>query len=332
MRTLVDLPKTDLHVHLEGSIRAATVVELADKNKVKTPPCLRDGRFHFRDLADFIAQYGTLEPCLSDVSDFRRVAYEFCEDEAAEGIRYCEVTFTLPGHGERFGDWHPPLEAVLDGLGQGAARFGVSVGVVLDIVRGFSLELAQRTLDCALHYQDRGVVALGLAGLEVGNPPERFAGLFRQARDAGLHSVPHAGEALGAESVRGAVDSLGAERIGHGIRVVEDPWLVEELRTRGVPLEVCVTSNVRTGVVPSIWEHPLPRLLEAGLVVTLNSDDPSLFDAPLAGEYEIARSEFGLSDEELADVARNGIRASFADEDTKRALLAGVERWLTDET
>jgi adenosine deaminase len=146
-------------------------------------------------------------------------------------------------------------------------------------------------------------VALGLTGLEAGNPPERFADVFRRTKDAGLRAVPHAGEAAGPESIRGALESLGAERIGHGIRVLEDPSLVAELRARAIPLEVCVTSNVHTGVVPSIGMHPLPKLLEAGLTVTLNSDDPSMFSSPLAGEYELAREVFHLSDDELADIA-----------------------------
>jgi adenosine deaminase len=328
VRSLRALPKTDLHVHLEGSIRAATLVELAAKNGSSPPACLRDGRFHFRDFDDFIAQYETVEPCLAERSDFFRIAYEFCEDEAAEGVHYCEVTFTVPGHGQRFGDWDAPVAAVLDGLRAGETDFGIGFGLVLDVVRGFSSEIAHRTLDVAIRHQALGVVALGLAGLEAGNPPERFAAVFRSAKDAGLHSVPHAGEAVGPESIRGALDALGAERIGHGIRALEDPSLVAELRAREIPLEVCVSSNVRTGVVPSTVMHPLPKLLEAGLTVTLNSDDPSMFSSPLAGEYELAREVFHLSDDELAGIARNGIRASFSDDATKRTLLIAVDSWL----
>jgi adenosine deaminase len=331
VRPLRDLPKTDLHVHLEGSIRPATLLDLAAKNGVSPPGCLREGQFHFRDFDDFIAQYETVEPCLADPSDFSRIAHEFCEDEAAQGVRYCEVTFTVPGHGQRFGDWDAPVAAVLEGLWAGGTDFGMGFGLVLDVVRGFSLEVAQRTLDVALRHRQSGVVALGLAGLEAGNPPERFAAVFRQAKDARLHAVPHAGEVAGPESIWGALQSLGAERIGHGIRALEDPSLVAELRARAIPLEVCVSSNVRTGVVPSIATHPLPKLLEAGLTVTLNSDDLSMFSSPLAGEYELAREVFHLSDDELADIARNGIRASFADDATKTTLLMAVDSWLAYE-
>src|SRR5262249_50740191 len=158
----------------------------------------------------------------------------------------------------------------------GWTDFGIGSGLVLDVVRGFSPEVAQRTLEVALRHRQLGVVALGLGGFEAGNPPQRFADVFQRAKDAGLHAVPHPGEAAGPESIRGALESLGAERIGHGIRALEDPSLVAELRARAIPLEVCVTSNVRTGVVPSIVMHPLPKLLEAGLTVTLNSDDPSM--------------------------------------------------------
>src|SRR5262249_50141275 len=212
------------------------------------PARLRDGRFHFRDFDDFIAQYEAVEPCLAEPSDFYRIAHEFCEDEAAQGVRCCEVTFTVPGHGQRFGDWDAPVAAVLDGLRAGWTDFGIGSGLVLDVVRGFSPEVAQRTLEVALRHRQLGVVALGLGGFEAGNPPQRFADVFQRAKDAGLHAVPHAGEAAGPESIRGALESLGAERIGHGIRALEDPSLVAELRARAIPLEVCVTSNVRTGV------------------------------------------------------------------------------------
>jgi adenosine deaminase len=331
VRRLVDLPKADLHVHLEGSIRPRTLLDLAVKNGVRPPECLRGGQFYLRDFADFIDQYETIEPCLADRSDFFRIAYEFCEDEAAEGVRYCEVTFTVPGHGTRVGDWNTPVAAVLEGLRAGESDFAIEVGLVLDVVLGFSLEVAERTLEVALGHMEQGVVALGQAGLEPGNPPERFADVFRRAKDAGLHAVPHAGEAAGPESIWGAIESLGAERIGHGIHALDDPALIRELRERHLPLEVCVTSNVRTGVVPTMREHPLPKLLKAGLTLTLNSDDPSLFSSPLAGEYELARAVFGLTEDDLADLARNGIRASFADDGTKSTLLGAIDAWMTHD-
>jgi adenosine deaminase len=265
--------------------------------------------------------------CLREPEDFRRIAYEFCEDEAAEGVRYAEVTFSLPEHGFNWGDWDTPVAAVLDGFAAGGRACGVTCRLIIDAVRNFPLDGAERAMRVALRYRDAGVVALGLGGSEK-DPPEPFAEIFRAARDGGLHSVPHAGETAGAESIRGAVYALGAERIGHGIRVLEDPVLVEDLRARELPLEVCLTSNVASGVVRRIEDHPFPRLLAAGLVVTLNSDDPSMFRSPLAGEYALARTVFGLDDVALAERARCGVRASFAEETRKNTLLAEIDHWL----
>jgi adenosine deaminase len=181
----------------------------------------------------------------------------------------------------------------------------------------------------AVVHRDAGVFGVGLGGEEK-HPPEPYAPIFAEARDAGLHSIPHAGETGGPASIRGALDALGAERIGHGIRVVEDLDLVAELRERQIPLEVCPTSNVMTKVVPSMELHPLPRLLEAGLLVTLNSDDPSMFTSPLAGEYRACRSVFGMNDEALAAISRAGVVASFADEVTKRELAEAIDAWLAE--
>jgi adenosine deaminase len=196
-------------------------------------------------------------------------------------------------------------------------------------VRGIDLELSRRAMRVAVAHRDAGVFGVGLGGEET-HPPEPYASIFDEARDAGLRSVPHAGETGGPASIRGALDALGAERIGHGIRVLEDPDLVAELRDRQIPLEVCPTSNVMTKVVPSMDLHPLPRLLEAGLLVTLNSDDPSMFSSPLAGEYEACRTTFGMDDTALAALAHAGVAASFADGDTKRGLADAIAAWLAD--
>jgi adenosine deaminase len=314
-------------VHLEGSIRPATLLELAERYGAAAPAALRRGRWTFADFADFIAQYAWSCECLRVPDDFVRIGREFCEDAADEGVRYAEVTFTIASHAVRYaGDWDTPIEAVLEGFRLGRAATGVTCRLVLDHDRGFPIELADATLEAALRHRD-GVVALGL-GADERHPPEPYGPVFQRALAAGLHSVPHAGEAAGPASIWGALRTLGAERIGHGIRALEDPLLVAELKDRQVPLEVCLTSNVRTAVVPSIARHPLRQLLAAGLVVTLNSDDPAMFDSPLLGEYELARNAFAMTDEELAQVAIAGVRASFMEVPSKVQLAAQIDEWL----
>lgn len=329
-RDLRALPKTDLHVHLEGAMRASTVVELAERYGVDLPEGLREGRYEFRDLLHFIDEWLASIACLRSPEDFRRIALEFCADEAAEGVRYAEVSLSLADHADRFTDWDAVVEGVLEGLAEGEGEHGVRSQLSIDVVRGIDLELSRRAMRVAVAHRDAGVFGVGLGGEET-HPPEPYASIFDEARHAGLRSVPHAGETGGPASIRGVLDALGAERIGHGIRVLEDPDLVAELRERRIPLEVCPTSNVMTKVVPSMELHPLPRLLAAGLLVTLNSDDPSMFSSPLAGEYEACRSVFGMDDDALAGLAHAGVIASFADEVTKHALAEAIDAWLAQE-
>jgi adenosine deaminase len=326
MRDLLTLPKVDLHVHLEGSMRPSTVAELAARHGVDLPDDLREGRYVFRDFRHFIDQWVIGLECLRNLEDFRRIAYEFCEDQRAQGIRYAEVSFSLPEHGSRLGDWDGPVLSVLEGFAEGERDVGITCRPYIDLVRGLPMELSRLALRSAIRHRDDGVFAVGLGGDER-HPPERYEDLFRQARDAGLRSLPHAGETAGPESVRGAIEALGADRIGHGFRLLEDPQLVEEVRDRGIPLDVSLTSNVMTRVVASVEEHPLRRLLEAGLHVTLNDDDPSMFSSRLGDEYALARRALGLTDEELADLALAGVRASFADERTRAELERDIGSW-----
>ncbi len=327
MRDLRRLPKTDLHIHLEGAIRPATLRDLALRNGRALPPALSGDTYAFRDSDEFFELNGLVRDCLADAADFHRVAYELCEDLAAQGIRYAEVSFTLGTHAARLGDWDMPLEAALAGLADGRSAFGVTCGLVLDNARKRPVELAWQTLRVAERRPGQGIVGFGLAGRE-DYPALPFAEVFRAARTVGLHAVPHAGEMRGPESIREALDVLGAERIGHGIGAVQDRALLVELRERAIPLEVCPGSNVALGLVPSLAAHPLPRLLAAGVTAVLCSDVPALFGSPLLGEYEATRHVFGLDDHALADLARGGIRASFADDATKADLLRDVDAWV----
>lgn len=327
VRELRTLPKPELHVHLEGSLRPPTVLELAAGHGLEPPPQLRGDEWRFRDFDDFITAYQAVLRCLRRPDDFRRMAYEFCEDARDQGVRYAETTLSIAAYGPRLDDWDGPIEWVLEGFAAGERDYGVRCRLVLDVVRNYPRELARPTLETALRHRPY-VVALGLGGDEARFGPEQFVDVFEDAAAAGLPAVPHAGEAAGAHSVRVAVEQLHARRIGHGIRALEDPELIEELRDRQVALDVCPTSNVFTAIVPSLEEHPLPRLLDAGLLVTLNSDDPPMFGTSLLGEYELARRVFELPDAELAALARAGIDASFLPEEDKVPLRRAVASWL----
>jgi len=329
MGDLFALPKAHLHLHLEGSIRPGTLAEIANRHRLDLPACARDG-YRFRDFADFNLQYRAIRSCLQEGRDFRRIAFELCQDEAAQGVRYAEVTFTLGAHGPRLGNWEMPLESVLEGFAEGEHKFGIKIRLIIDHGRSRPIELAWQALRTALRYRDLGIVGFGLGGDEK-HPPEQFAAVFHAAVDGGLHSVPHAGEITGPESIRGAVTALRAERIGHGISVLDDERLVEELKARDIALEVCLTSNVAIPArVPSIDLHPLPDLIAAGLTVTINSDTPAIFSAPIAAEYELARDTFGLEDTALARLAHASVDASFADNNTKASIRREIDRWLRE--
>lgn len=322
MRDLLSLPKANLHVHLEDAIRPPTVVELAASHDLRLPASVP-----ITDSASFFAVHDVVRNCLLTFADFYRAAVEYCEDEAAQGTRYAEVSFTAAAHGERLGDMAMPLRAVLEGLAQGRADYGLQTRLLLDHSRRRPVERAWATLRLAESHADAGVVAVGLSGDEA-YPGDPFAAVFRAARAAGLHVVHHAGEAAGPDSIRQAITAGGAERLGHGIRVLEDEALTAEVVALGIPLEVCPHSNVLLGLVPSLARHPLPRLLDAGLLVTVNTDIPAMTGAGLAEEYRQLRDSFGYDDAVIAGLARAGVRASFAPADLKARLLSGIDAWL----
>jgi adenosine deaminase len=330
MRDLVALPKAELHIHLEGSMRVGTVRDLAERRGVAPPSALGvDGVWRFAGPTSFIDQYGAVCNLLHDLDEFHRIAYELCEDLSAQGVRYAEVVFSPAQHAGRLGDWYGPIEAVLDGFAAGERDTGVIARVEPDVIRDYGLEQAEEVLQVALKYVGRGVVSLNCAGSE-GPPIAPFADIFRRAVEAGLHSTPHAGEWSGPENVWATLEHLRPERIGHGVRSADDRRLVDHLAELGIPLEVCPTSNVATGVYASLLDHPFPRLRDAGVVVTLNSDDPSLFGSWVSDEYLVARDVFGYDDAVLADIAAAGVRASFADVEEKQRMLTDIAAWLAD--
>jgi adenosine deaminase len=283
--------------------------------------------FAFRDFDHFIEVYLTITRCLRTVEDYELIAYEFGAEMARQHIRYAEATFSPSTH-EALG---VPFATQFAGLAGGRERaqadFGVEVAWIFDIVRNIQPEerraqWADYTVARAIEGMGNGVVALGLGGAEVGYPPEQFAAYFARAREAGLHGIPHAGETGGPEGVWGAIRALEAERIGHGVRSIEDAALVTYLAEHRIALEVCPTSNLRLGVYPDYAAHPLRRLYEAGVPVTINADDPPLFNTTLNDEVELLATAFGLSLDEIDAILLNGVRYSFLPADRKTALEA----------
>lgn len=324
-RDLAGLPKAHLHVHLESAIRPDTLREIGAANGIAVPD--RVGTAFTGGFPAFAEHNALIRACLRRPADFTRIAREFCADEAAQGTRYAEVTVTAAAHGERLGDPELPLVAVLQGLAEGRQAYGVQCRVILDHSRRRPVARAAETVRLATRYAGDGVVGVGLAG-EERYPLAPFRSVLDAARAAGLRMVHHAGEACGPESIREALTVGGAQRLGHGIRVLDDDDLTAELRERRIPLEVCPTSNVALGFAPSLAAHPLHRLRAAGLVVTLNADIPAPVGTSLLAEYQRVRDTFGYDDATLAELARAGFDASFAPAATKERLHRETDAWL----
>jgi aminodeoxyfutalosine deaminase len=304
--TATSLPKAELHLHLEGSIEAETLREIDPEVTAEEIAAM----YGYSDFEGFMRAFVWVNRKLRGPADYALAARRLFERLAREGYAYAEVTLSAGVVLWKKQD----LAAVFDAVAAEAAKSPVPVRWILDAVRQWGAEAAAPVFDfAASHVGDKpdGVIAIGLGGFEEQGPALWFRELFARARDRGLRLTCHAGETTGPQAVWDALE-IRAERIGHGIRAIEDPRLVEHLRDRGVPLEVCVTSNVRTGAVRNLGEHPLRRLFEAGVPAVLGTDDPALFGCTLAGEFEVARREFGFTDGELEGVAQNGLRYAFS--------------------
>jgi adenosine deaminase len=331
-RFLLRMPKVELHVHLEGAMRPAVLLALARRNGVELPADDEAGLarwFRFRDFEHFVQVYLTCSRALKNPEDFQLLAADFLEQQALQNIVYTEAHFTIGTHlgplGHAGANGGEILAALEEAIREGEARHGVRLRLIPDIVRNVPGQ-ADQTLEWALAGRGRGVVALGLSGSESRFPNEPFREHFATAAREGLHCVAHAGEHAGPASIRSVLEVCGAERIGHGVRAVEDPELVAELRERGIPLEVCPSSNVCLGVVPDLESHPFERLRAAGCRVTVNSDDPAFFDTTLTDELIRLHRTFGYGPAELADLALAGLRAAFLPEPERAALAADFHR------
>jgi aminodeoxyfutalosine deaminase len=313
------MPKVELHVHLEGSVRPATLLKLAEKHNIDLPASDIDGVrawYTFRDFPHFVEIYVKITQCMQTLDDIELIAREFAQGQAEQNIRYSEVTYTPLTHyvmkGFAFDDQLAALNRARDWA---KAELGVDMRYIMDIPRNLANdEQSMLTAQWAVSGKDRGVVALGLGGAEVDNPPENFTAAFQYAWDNGLPSIPHAGETEGAASIWGAIRSLGAVRIGHGVRAIEDPELMAYLKREQIPLEVNPTSNVCLGVVPSIEGHMLPALIDAGLYVTINSDDPPMFNTTLTDEYLQTAEAFGFDVGTVEWLMLNAVRATMLPE------------------
>lgn len=336
-RDVHTLPKAHLHLHFTGAMRHSTLVELAERDGVRLPAALTEdwppkltatdekGWFRFQRL------YDVARSVLRTEADLRRLVLEAAEDDAADGSGWLEIQVDPSGYGNRFGGITAFTDMVLDAARAAERQVGIGIGVVIAANRTRHPLDARTLARLARQYAGRGVVGFGLSNDERRGRIDDFAPAFTIAARSELISAPHGGELRGPQSVAGCLDQLNADRVGHGVRCVEDPRVLDAVAAAGVTLEVCPVSNVSLGVYASIEEVPVPQLLAAGIPVSLGADDPLLFGTRLAGQYAVLRVAHGFDDAQLADLARMSIRGSCAPSEIKTRLLAGVDGWLTTE-
>jgi aminodeoxyfutalosine deaminase len=312
-------PKIELHVHLEATVRPATLLRIARRNGSSLPADTVEGLqdlYRYRDFDHFIQVWILTTNALRTADDFRQVVVDYAGEARSHGAVYIEGIFSPIERAWRGVDWDEMFTGYCDGAQEARETHGVEVRLTPDITRSAPLEDAFAAVRHAARYRDRGVVAVGLGGEEALYPPEPFEPAFRLAREHGLSSVPHAGEVVGVESVRGAIEALGADRIRHGIRAVEDPGVVAELSDRRTVLDVCPISNVRTGAVRALAEHPLPHLARAGCLCSISTDDPAMFDTDLTRDYDAAAA-LGYGPKEAYQA---GVEGALCDAETKGRL------------
>lgn len=335
---ILSFPKAELHLHLEGSVEPATLAELSRRHT--TPFISSNPRYafdpesgkpldeaairrlyHYKDFTGFLMAFKAVTERLRTPEDYELVTYRLMERLAAENVLHAEVYVSVGVIHWRGQDFAALFEGMERGRARGERDFGTSLLWIFDAVRQFGPEAAMAVVDEAARRKDRNVVAIGIGGDERRAAPEIFREVYREAKRQGLRLTAHAGETTGPESVLGALDALGAERIGHGLNAWQDRELLARLAGDQVPLEICLTSNLRTGCCPAAADHPLKRYLDLGLMVVLNTDDPAMFQTSLAREYQLAQDVFGLSDAQLQTLAINSFRASFLPEEKKQSFL-----------
>jgi aminodeoxyfutalosine deaminase len=334
------LPKAELHLHLEGSVEPATLAELSRRNNTLLPT--ENNRYDVRGSGDelseedvrrlysyqnfngFLMAFKAVTERLRTPEDYELITYRLMQKLRQQNVVHAEVYVSVGVVRWRGQVFDPIFEGLERGRERGQRDFGVSLLWIFDAVRHFGPEAAGEVFDIAARLRDRNVVGVGLGGDERKGPAEWFRDLFKKAADNGLRLTAHAGETAGPESVWGALN-IGAERIGHGLAIARDPELTEVLAHKQVPLELCITSNLRTGACTDLHEHPLKTFFDEGLMITLNTDDPAMFQTSLCKEYELAQGEFGFTEEQLREIARNSFEASFLPVDKKVKFLQQID-------
>lgn len=325
--TVADLPKIELHLHHEGAAPPGFIRQLAHEKKVDLSGIFKpDGSYDFRDFAHFLSVYEAACEVLKTPEDFRRLTLAILEESAANGVVYSE-TFLSPdfcGGGDLHA-WRDYLAAIQDAADEAERKFDITLRGVVTCVRHFGPDKAKRSALCAAETAGDWITGFGMGGNEAMGQQADFKWAFDCAREAGLRLTTHAGEFGGPESVRDAVRALGVERVGHGVRAIEDPDLVHELADRGVTLEVCPGSNVVLGLYPDFAAHPIARLREAGVKVTVSTDDPPFFHTTMRREYEMLAQAFGWDAEDFAALNDTALNAAFCDEETRARVRKRLE-------
>ncbi|GAC1646788.1 MAG: adenosine deaminase [Acidobacteriaceae bacterium] len=323
---LRQLPKAELHLHLEGTVAPEMLVELSRRHD-PTPLTLEqaDALYQYTDFLGFLMAFKAVTERMTAPEDFELITYRLMQSLQRQGVVHAEVYVSVGVVHWRGQDFEPLFEGMERGRERGEHDFGVSLLWIFDAVRHFGVDAAKRVFDLAASYRDRNVVGIGIGGDEQRGGAEMFEQLYDEARERGLRLTAHAGESVGAESIWAALN-IGAERIGHAVTAAHDEDLMRILAERQVPIEICYSSNLRTGCCPGPHAHPIRRYFEEGLMVTINSDDPAMFQSTLLEEYERVQERFEFSDEHMRELARNSLEASFLPPERKAELLARFDR------
>ncbi len=319
------MPKAELHLHLEGAIESETVLELARSHGQDIDPAQLGKMFEYSDFTGFLMCFRAITQQLQTPGDYELITYRLMERLRRENVLHAEVYVSVGVILYWGRNWHDIFEGLERGRQRGERDFDVSLYWIADAVRHFGTDACQRVVDEAAKLMDRNVIGFGIGGDERRAGPELFGDVYASAARQGLRLTCHAGETVGPESVWGALRHLGAERIGHGLTAHRDPELMKHLRESQIPVEVSVTSNVRTGCCGSVRDHPIRQFYDGGLLVTLNTDDPALFGTTICREYQVAQDVYGFTDEELEHLAMNSFRASFLPDGEKRRMLRRFE-------
>jgi len=315
------LPKAELHCHIEGAVSPALAQAQAERHGADLSAIIVDGAYRWTNFTEFLHVYDTVAALFRTRDDYARLTHDYLSSLAADGCLYSEI-FISTDHAEQTGlSPHDYIDGLAEGMERAKSETGIDGRMIATGLRHGGPEAVERAARFAADHPHPLITGFGMAGDERMHHPKDFARAFDIARDAGLRITVHAGELDGAESVRNALDHLRPERIGHGVRAIEDPALVTRLAEEGVVLEVCPASNIALKVFADYTAHPFNWLRDAGVKLTLNSDDPPHFHSSLANEYRIARDHFGLDDSALIAITRTAIDAAFCDETTRDALL-----------